>query len=84
MNFDYGKYCEMLLRFLCPVLPPIKRFMREVRSPTPSKETPVKGHVQVSDCSASESSSPEKDFVNCLGEGQYMVVRHLMQGRHDI
>lgn len=47
---------------------------REIRSPTSSKETPVKGYVQLSDHSASESSSTEKDFVNCLGEGQYMVV----------
>lgn len=70
--------------FLCPVLPPIRRFIREIRSPAPSTETPVTGHVQVSDCSASESSSPEKDFVNCLCEGQCMAVWHLMQGRHDI
>lgn len=82
MNFDYGKYVEILLHTLCPILPPVRRFLREIRSPTPSKETPVTGHVQVGDCS--ESSSPEKDFVSCLWEGQCMAVRHLMQGRHDI
>lgn len=38
--------------------------LREIWSPTPSKETPVTEHVQ-----ASESSSPEKDFENCLWEG---------------
>lgn len=68
------RYFEILLHFLCPVLPPIRRFIREIRNPTPSRETPVTGHVQVSDCSASESPSPEKDFVNCLWEGHYMAV----------
>lgn len=47
---------------------------REIKSPTSSKQTPVKGHVQLSDYSASENSPTEKDLVNCLGEGQYMVV----------
>lgn len=68
MNFDYGKYFEILLHTLCPVLPPVRRFLREIRKPTPSKETSVTGHVQAGDCSASESSSPEKDFGTLCGK----------------